>query len=74
MSVPLISSTGTISYSLSVSFRSRLFSSGRAKPVVYPETFSLDKVADGLVAIEQRKTWGKVIAHVREPSQVKGKL
>ena len=42
--------------------------------MVYPETFSLDKVADGLVAIEQRKTWGKVIAHVREPSQVKGKL
>ena len=42
--------------------------------MVYPETFSLDKVADGLVAIEQRKTWGKVIAHVREPAQVKGKL
>ena len=59
-----------------VSYRifARLFSSGAAKPVVYPETFSLDKVADGLVAIEQRKTWGRVIAHVREPSQAKGKL
>ena len=56
------------------SLYARLFSSGAAKPVVYPETFSLDKVADGLVAIEQRKTWGKVIAHVREPAQVKGKL
>ncbi|KAI0744870.1 alcohol dehydrogenase [Earliella scabrosa] len=45
-----------------------LFSSGRAKPVVYPETFPLERTADGLLAIEQRKTWGKVIVRVREPS------
>ncbi|TBU39092.1 alcohol dehydrogenase [Dichomitus squalens] len=51
-----------------------LFSSGRVKPVVYPETFPLDRVADGLVAIEQRKTWGKVIAYVRESPQNKSKL
>ncbi|KAI1785184.1 alcohol dehydrogenase [Ganoderma leucocontextum] len=51
-----------------------LFSSGRVKPVVYPETFPLDRVADGLVAIEKRKTWGKVIAHVRQSSLAKGKL
>ncbi len=42
-----------------------LFSSGRAKPIVYRETFPLERTADGLVAIEQRKTWGKVIVHVR---------
>ena len=52
----------------------RLFSSGRIKPVVYPETFPLEKVSDGLVAIERRRTWGKVIAHVRESPQTKGKL
>lgn len=44
-----------------------LFSSGRAKPIVYPETFPLERLADGLVALEKRKTWGKVIVHVREP-------
>ncbi|TFK81158.1 alcohol dehydrogenase [Polyporus arcularius HHB13444] len=42
-----------------------LFSSGRAKPIVYRETFPLERTADGLAAIEQRKTWGKVIVHVR---------
>ncbi|KAI0360914.1 alcohol dehydrogenase [Trametes cingulata] len=53
-----------------------LFSSGRAKPVVYPETFPLERLGDGLVALESRKTWGKVIAHVREPegAQAKAKL
>ncbi|KAI0829943.1 alcohol dehydrogenase [Trametes gibbosa] len=50
-----------------------LFSSGRAKPIVYPQTFPLERLADGLVALEQRKTWGKVIVHVRE-SDAKSKL
>lgn len=48
-------------------FLHSLFSSGRAKPIVYPETFPLERLADGLVALEKRKTWGKVIVHVREP-------
>ncbi|KAI0081200.1 NAD(P)-binding protein [Panus rudis PR-1116 ss-1] len=43
-----------------------LFSSGRAKPVVYTEVFSLDQVADGLSTLEQRKTWGKAIVRIRE--------
>ncbi|KAI0780315.1 alcohol dehydrogenase [Fomes fomentarius] len=51
-----------------------LFSSGRAKPIVYPETFPLERTADGLAAIEQRKTWGKVIVHIREPSPARAKL
>ncbi|KAH9894889.1 alcohol dehydrogenase [Cubamyces lactineus] len=53
-----------------------LFSSGRAKPIMYPETFPLERLADGLIAIERRKTWGKVIVHVREPetSSARAKL
>ncbi|KAI9068311.1 alcohol dehydrogenase [Trametes sanguinea] len=53
-----------------------LFSSGRAKPIVYPETFPLERLADGLAALEKRKTWGKVIVHVRdsESSQERAKL
>ncbi|KAH9917878.1 alcohol dehydrogenase [Epithele typhae] len=45
-----------------------LFASGRAKPVVYSETYPLERLADGLAALEQRKTWGKVIVHVRDAS------
>ncbi|KAH9917875.1 alcohol dehydrogenase, partial [Epithele typhae] len=45
-----------------------LVASGRAKPVVYSETYPLDRLADGLSALEQRKTWGKVIVHVRDAS------
>ncbi len=47
--------------------RYSLVSSGRAKPIVYPETFPLARHADGLAALEKRKSWGKVIVHVREP-------
>ncbi|KZT10980.1 alcohol dehydrogenase [Laetiporus sulphureus 93-53] len=43
-----------------------LLSSGRVTPVVYTEVFPLERLADGLVAIEQRKTWGKVITRIRE--------
>ena len=35
---------------------------------MYSQTYPLDKVADGLIAIEQRKTWGKVIVRVRDPT------
>ncbi|KAI0644512.1 alcohol dehydrogenase [Trametes meyenii] len=53
-----------------------LFSSGRAKPVVYQETFPFERLADGLLALEQRKTWGKVIVRIREPesAQTKARL
>ena len=44
----------------------RLLASGRAKPVVYTEVFPLERVADGLHLLEQRKTWGKVVVRVRD--------
>jgi len=43
-----------------------LFASGEAKPVVYTELFSLERLTDGLSALEQRKTWGKAVARVRD--------
>lgn len=46
-----------------------LLQSGKATPVVYPEVYPLERLADGLVALENRRTWGKVIVRVRdEPS------
>lgn len=56
-----------VSVHVAYGFLHSLFSSGRAKPIVYPETFPLERLADGLIALEKRKTWGKVIVHVREP-------
>ncbi|GBE81072.1 Quinone oxidoreductase-like protein [Sparassis crispa] len=43
-----------------------LFASGRATPVVYTEVFPLERLSDGLSALEQRKTWGKVVVRVRD--------
>ncbi|KAF5385821.1 hypothetical protein D9615_002573 [Tricholomella constricta] len=43
-----------------------LFSSGKARPVTYSEIYSLEKLSDGLAALERRETWGKAIARVRE--------
>ena len=45
--------------------RSSLFDSGNLRVVLYPEIYSLERVAEGLIAIDQRKTWGKAIARVR---------
>ncbi|TFK44713.1 hypothetical protein BDQ12DRAFT_673439 [Crucibulum laeve] len=43
-----------------------MFSSGRAKPVVYSEVYSLEKLVDGLAALERRETWGKAIVRIKE--------
>ncbi|KAH9839446.1 alcohol dehydrogenase [Rhodofomes roseus] len=43
-----------------------LLSSGRAKPVVYPQVFPLERLSDGLQLLEQRKTWGKVVVRMRD--------
>ncbi|KAH9935553.1 uncharacterized protein B0H18DRAFT_1174277 [Fomitopsis serialis] len=43
-----------------------LLSSGRVKPVVYTEVFPLERLADGLHLLEQRKTWGKVVVRIRD--------
>lgn len=46
--------------------QSRLFESGRAKPIVYTEVLPLERVAEGLRLLEQRKTWGKVVVRIRD--------
>lgn len=48
-----------------------LFASGRAKPVTYTETWTLEKLAEGLGALERRETWGKAVVKVREDDSAK---
>ena len=45
-----------------------LFASGRLKPVVYDGRYTLDTLTRGLQDLEDRKTWGKVVVRVREPT------
>lgn len=47
-------------------FNCRLIESGKLKPVVYSEVWPLERIADGLAALENRKTWGKAVVQVRE--------
>ncbi|CAE6403645.1 unnamed protein product [Rhizoctonia solani] len=43
-----------------------LFESGKVKPVVFSEVYQgLEQVSAGLEALEQRKTWGKVIVQIK---------
>ncbi|GLB37042.1 putative zinc-binding dehydrogenase [Lyophyllum shimeji] len=48
-----------------------LFSSGKVKPVTYTQVFPLEKLSDGLAAIERRETWGKAIVRVRDETNAK---
>ncbi|KAI0785659.1 alcohol dehydrogenase [Abortiporus biennis] len=48
-----------------------LLSSGRVKPVCYSEVYPLEKLGDGLHALESRKTWGKTIIRVRDEKLAK---
>jgi NADPH2:quinone reductase len=50
-----------------------LFASGRLKPVVFNGRYTLGTLTQGLQDLENRKTWGKVVVHVRE-SSARGKL
>lgn len=52
--------------SVTLLFFLSLLASSRVKPVIYPTVFPLEKVSEGLMAIEQRKTWGKVVVRVRD--------
>ncbi|CED84007.1 Zinc-binding oxidoreductase [Phaffia rhodozyma] len=48
---------------------------GAYRPVVYDRVYNgLDKIGTGLADIESRKTWGKVIVHVRDSQDVKARL
>lgn len=51
-----------------------LFASGRTKPVVYDEVWSLEKLAEGLGALERRETWGKAVIKIREDDSTRVKL
>ncbi|KAI6021383.1 hypothetical protein BKA83DRAFT_4464114 [Pisolithus microcarpus] len=46
-----------------------LFSSGRVKPVIYSRIYPLEKAMEGLLALERRETWGKVIVRLRDEYQ-----
>lgn len=69
-------SSNPIRYSkLLLIFESSLFESGRVKPVNYSEKYTLDNIAEGLRAIEERKTWGKAIVQIRPDDEpVRAKL
>ena len=43
-----------------------MFASGRVRPVTFTEIYSLEKLVDGLDALEKRSTWGKAVARIRE--------
>lgn len=55
-----------VSWPQLITRHSSLLSSGRVKPVCYAEKYSLENIADGLRAIEERRTWGKAIVRVQE--------
>jgi len=52
----------------------RMLQSGEVTPVVYPEVYPLERLADGLVALENRKTWGKAIVRIKEEPTPTAKL
>ena len=47
---------------------------GGVTPVIYPEVYPLERLAEGLVALENRKTWGKVVVRVRDEPTLPTKL
>jgi len=51
-----------------------MLQSGKATPVVYSEVYPLERLADGLVALESRKTWGKAIVRVKDEPAPAAKL
>ncbi|KAF6760271.1 alcohol dehydrogenase [Ephemerocybe angulata] len=48
-----------------------LFASGRVKPVTYTQTWPLERLAEGLGALERRETWGKAVVKVKEDDSAK---
>jgi NADPH2:quinone reductase len=46
--------------------RSSMLQSGKVIPVTYPEVYPLERLTEGLVALENRKTWGKAVVRVRD--------
>ncbi|EIW82912.1 NAD(P)-binding protein [Coniophora puteana RWD-64-598 SS2] len=46
-----------------------LLASNKVKPVMYSKIYPLEEMGQGLIALEQRKTWGKVIVHVKDENK-----
>jgi hypothetical protein len=38
--------------------------------VIFSEIYPLEKVVDGLAALERRETWGKAVVRVRDDGNV----
>ena len=53
---------------------SSMLQSRKVTPVVYPEIYSLERLSDGLVALEDRRTWGKAVVRVRDEPAPPAKL
>ena len=53
---------------------SSILQSGKVTPVVYPEVCPLERLAKGLVALENRETWGKVAVRVKDEPAPTAKL
>ena len=53
---------------------SSMFQSGKVVPVVYPEICPLERLSDGLVALENRRTWGKAVVRVKDEPAPPAKL
>jgi len=47
---------------------------GKVTPVAYHEVYPLERLAEGLVALENRKTWGKVVVRVKDEPVPAAKL
>lgn len=52
----------------------RLFASGNIRPITYDKTYTLERVTDGLKALERRETWGKAVVRVRENETARARL
>jgi len=50
----------------------QILSSEKVTPVVFQEVFPLEKLADALCALENRKTWGKVVVRIKDESSKLG--
>lgn len=65
-SVPQILSGLRVSFLLCALSHHRLLGSGKAKSIVYSDVYTLEKLVEGLGALESRKSWGKVIVRVKD--------
>lgn len=53
---------------------SSMFQSGKVAPVIYPEIYPLERLSDGLVELEKRRTWGKAVVRVKDEPAPPAKL